>query len=131
MRLTNKRFRVARNATAISAKSSPLGTSFRFTLSTPSKIQILITRSAAGLRRGHSCLAPSAKLTHKHAKSCIRTLRIATLTRSSEPQGADEIAFSGRVGHSPLRPGHYNAVLTAINDGGRSTPVTLIFIVVR
>ena len=83
--LTNKRFRVGKQATAISAKT-PLGTSFRFTLSTAAKLQVTITHTATGLSHGHSCLAPSAKLRRAHAKRCTRTLTVGTLTRASEPR---------------------------------------------
>jgi alpha-tubulin suppressor-like RCC1 family protein len=129
--LTNRRFRVAKKDTAISAKKAPLGTTFRFTLSAPAKLQIAITRSVPGLRRGHSCLAPNAKLRRKHAKRCTRTLTVGTLTRSSEPKGADSIAFSGRIGHRALSPQPYKALLSASNARGRSKPVTLAFVVVR
>jgi hypothetical protein len=130
-RLTNKRFRVAAKATAISARKAPLGTTFRFTLSAAAKLQIVITRSAPGLRHGHSCLAPTAKLKRTHAKHCTRTLTVGTLTRSNEPKGADSIPFSGRIGHRALSPRAYHAVLSASDAGGRSKPVTLAFIVVR
>jgi hypothetical protein len=132
--LTHKRFRVSRQATPISATArtkAPLGTRFRFTLSAAAKLTIAITRSAPGLRRGHSCVAPTAKLRRTHAKRCGRTLRFGTLTRSREPGGADSVAFSGRVGHRPLSPGVYTALLSASNAGGPSKPVTLTFTVVR
>jgi hypothetical protein len=129
--LTNKRFRVAKRTTAILARKAPLGTTFRFTLSAPAKLTITVTRTAPGLRRGHSCLAPTARLKHKHAKRCTRTLTVGTLTRSSEPKGADRIPFSGRIGRRALSPRGYNAVLAASNAAGRSHPVTLSLIIVR
>ncbi len=129
--LTNKRFRVANKDTAVSAKKAPLGTRFRFTLSAVAKLQIRITRSAPGLRHGHSCLAPTAKLKRAHAKHCTRTLTVGTLTRSNEPKGADSIPFSGRIGHRALSPRAYHAVLSASDAGGRSQAVTLAFTVVR
>jgi hypothetical protein len=128
--LTNKRFRVAAKATAISARR-PLGTRFRFTLSAAARLQITITRSAPGLRRGRSCLAPTARLRRGHAKRCSRALTVGTLTRSNEPKGADSVAFSGRIGHRALSPRPYHAVLSASDIGGRSKAVTLGFTVVR
>jgi alpha-tubulin suppressor-like RCC1 family protein len=129
--LTNTRFRVGGHATAISAKKTPVGTIFRFTLSAAAKLRIAITRTAAGLRHGHSCLAPSAKLRRKHARSCTRTLTVYVLTRASQPQGTNSVAFSGRTGRGTLGPRSYLAVLTASNVGGRSKPVSLSFTVVR
>jgi YVTN family beta-propeller protein len=125
--LTNKRFRVARWATAISADKAPLGTDVRFTLSTVAAVQIAITHSVAGLRHGHTCTAPTVALKRSHAKDCIRTLTLGILTRSNEPQGADSVAFSGRIGHRPLSPAAYDAVVQASDAAGRSRPVTLSF----
>jgi YVTN family beta-propeller protein len=129
--LTNRRFRVGRQATAVSAAKAPIGTAFRFTLSAPAKLQIAITRLAPGLRHGRGCLAPTAKLKRAHAKRCTRTLIIGTLTRASEPPGADRVSFSGRIGHRALSPGPYSAALRASNAAGRSKPLTLSFTVLR
>ena len=129
--ITNRRFRVARASTAISAGQAPLGTSFRFTLSGTATVKIKITRLAAGLRHGHSCLAPSAKLKRAHAKHCARTLTLATLTRAGEPVGRDSVPFSGRIGHSPLPAGAYTAVLSASNSAGSSKPATLAFTIIH
>jgi hypothetical protein len=129
--LTNRRFRIGRRATAVAARKMPLGTSFHFTLSASAKLQITISRSTSGLRKGYSCVALTAKLKRAHAKRCTRTLTVGTLTRTSEPKGADSLPFSGRIGHRALSPGTYTAVLSAADAGGRSKPVTLTFVIVR
>ena len=126
--LTNKRFRIARQNTAISARGS-LGTIFRFALSAGAKVEIAITRPAPGLHHGHGCVAPTAKLRHSHAKRCTRALTVGTLTRAKESQGPDSVSFSGRIGHRALRPLAYRAILSASDAGGRSAPVTLAFAV--
>ena len=128
--MTNRRFRVARASTAVSARKAPLGTRFRFTLSAPATVKIRITRTAAGLRHGRSCLAPNARLQREHAKHCTRTLAVVTLTRASEPNGADSVSFSGRIAHTPLPAGAYTALLSASNSAGNSKPVTLAFTIV-
>ena len=130
-RLTNKRFRVGRKRTAISARRAPVGTSFRFTLSAPAKVQVTITRSATGLRRGHTCVAPTSKLRRAHAKRCTRTITVGTLTRAKLRAAADAIPFSGRIGTRALSPRAYKAVLRASDAAGRSQPVVLTFTVVR
>lgn len=129
--LTNKRFRVSKQDTAVSARKAPLGTGFRFTLSAAAKVAIEIVHPAPGLRRGHACVAPTPKLRRAHAKHCSRSLVIGTLVRSSEPAGADSISFSGRIGHRPLHPGAYTALIGASNAGGHSAAVRLSFTVVR
>jgi len=129
--ITNSRFRVAKTSTAISARKAPLGTSFRFTLSAAATVKINITGSAAGLRRGKSCLAPSTKLRRARAKSCTRTLALGSLSRAGEAQGADGVPFSGRIGRRALSPGSYHAILSASNAAGTSKPVTLVFAIVN
>jgi hypothetical protein len=133
VRLTNKRFRVGRSSTATFARlrRAPVGTSFRFKLAAAATVKVTITRSAAGLRRGRRCVAPSAKLRRARARRCTRTIVVGVLTRANMRTGADRIAFSGRIGRRPLRPGAYRAVLRASNAAGRSAPVALTFLVVR
>ena len=47
--------------------------------------------------------------------------------RAGEPGGHDSVAFSGRIGHSPLPAGAYTAVLSASNSAGSSKPAMLAF----
>ena len=137
--MTNRRFRVGRQATAIAAgqdvpkraRKAPLGTRFRFTLSAPAKLQIAIRRRASGLRSGRRCVAPTVTLKRRHAKRCTRTLTVGTLTRARALPGARSLAFSGRIGRRALAPRRYTAVLTASNGAGRSNPVSLAFVIVR
>lgn len=129
--VTNARFRVAVRATAILTRRAPRGTSFRFKLSAPAKVTIQITKTASGLRRGRSCVAPTATLRHKHAKRCRRRLTVGMLTRSHEPTGADRVPFSGRIGTRAVSPGAYIALLRASNTEGSSKPVAVSFTVVK
>jgi len=128
--LTNRRFRVGGKATAVAAAKVPIGTAFHLTLSAAASLQIMITRTAPGLRHGHSCLAPTNELKRAHAERCARTLTLATLTRTGEPKGADSVSFSGRIGQRALPAGAYQAVLSASDAAGRSRPVTLGFTIV-
>jgi hypothetical protein len=127
--LSHARFRVGRKPTALSAARTPFGTEFRFMLSSAAKLQIKITRSVAGVRRGRSCVAPRAGL--RHGRRCTRTITLGVLTRAARAKGAGAVAFSGRLGSRALAPGSYRAVLVASNIGGRSTPRTLRFTVLR
>jgi hypothetical protein len=58
-------------------------------------------------------------------------LKAGTLTRANLPNGADRIAFSGRIGKRALKPGAYRATLSARNAKGKAKPVTLKFSVVK
>jgi PKD repeat protein len=127
--LTRSRFRVARAATAISARRAPPGTAFHFTLNEAAGLTIEIEHSVPGLRSGRHCLAPTASRRREHAKRCTRTVTVATLSRASEKQGADSVPFTGRIGHRPLALGPYTAVLSASSAGLTSAPVTLKFTV--
>jgi hypothetical protein len=100
-------------------------------LSARAKLTIAITRTVAGARHGRRCVAPTQKLRRGHAKRCMRTLTVGTLTRAREPRGADRIAFSASIGHHALLPGAYKALLTATNAAGTSKPVTLSFLIMR
>jgi len=131
--LTHTRFRVAKQPTAVSARTRrklPLGTSFRFTLSEPANVQIVFTRSASGLRSGGHCVAPTPRLKHRRASHCTRTLTVGRLTRAHEGQGADSIAFSGRIGTHALAPRNYWARLTASANGLTSAPSKLALTIV-
>lgn len=130
-RLTHKRFRVAKRATAIAARAVPTGTTFRFALSEPAKLTLSFSRSVAGLRSGRRCMKPSVKLRRARARRCRRTVTVGTLTRAKEPKGSDSIAFSGRIGRKALRPGAYAATLLATAAGLRSSPVKLTLTVLR
>jgi hypothetical protein len=100
-------------------------------LAAPAKLTIAITRRTAGLRKGKKCVAPTGKLRRAHAKRCTRTITAGTLTRANVPAGAGGVVFTGRIGHRPLKPHSYKAVLTASNSAGRSNPAGLSFAIVR
>jgi hypothetical protein len=125
--LTHRRFRVSRASTAISAGFTPRGTTFRFKLSAPANLQIAIRVIQHGLRRGHACVRSTTRLRQAHAKPCTFTRASGTIRRAHEHQGADEIAFSGRIGQAPLALGDYRATLNASNAGGRANAVNLDF----
>lgn len=129
--LSNRRFRVARQATAITARSAPAGTRFRFTMSTAARLQIKIQHISALHRRDAHCVHRNARSKRARAKRCIRSHTVVWLTRAHEAQGPDSVAFSGRIGRRALAPGSYRATLTASGEGGRSQPVSVAFTVLR
>jgi hypothetical protein len=93
-RITPRRFRPRRRATA-----------FRFALSEPADVRIVIRR---------------------------RGRRIGAIGRADRPLGANRIRFSGRLRGRALKPGRYVAVLSATDAAGnRSAPVRVRFRVLR
>lgn len=125
--LTNTRFAVGAARTPISAAAT--GTRFKFTLSEPARVRLAIARRAAGRRRGSRCVAPTRRL--RNAKPCVRIIPAGTLTRTSK-EGANRVAFSGRIESRALKPGRYQASLTA-TDNARNTskPRTVGFRIVK
>ena len=126
------RFRLAKGATAISAKTKrkkkstvPRGATIRFELNEAATVSIVIDRKVAGHRSGKRCLAGKPK---KHGKRCTAVSNSGTLTRHAA--GHDRVSFTGRIGSRPLPPGNYVATLTAVADGLKSTAVQVKFTIV-
>ncbi len=89
------------------------GTTFKYTLSEAATVKIVVTERFPGRRHGRRCVAPTRRL--RNARRCTRIIVKGTLTRTSAA-GANTVAFSGRIGSKPLRPGRYQATLTATNS---------------
>ncbi|MCA1684032.1 MAG: hypothetical protein LC708_02750, partial [Actinobacteria bacterium] len=105
------------------------GTTFRYTLSETARVRIVIARRRTGRREGKRCVAPTRKL--RKARKCVRISVKGTLTRTSD-KGANRVAFSGRIGSKALKPGHYQATLTATDAAkNASKPKTVVFTIVK
>ncbi len=88
-------------------------------------MKIVIARGRTGRRQGKRCFAPARRL--RNAKKCVPLTVRGTLTRTSHP-GANRVGFSGRIGSKALKPGHYQATLTATDAAKRtSKPKTIVF----
>jgi hypothetical protein len=116
--LSPSTFAVASGSTAVSAKRHR-GTRIRFELSEAAKVVATFERKTAGIRSGKRCVAKSRK--HRHGKACTRYVRAGTLTRRSEPAGADAIAFTGRLGKHRLAAGRYRMRLRATDAAGNGS----------
>jgi hypothetical protein len=65
-------------------------------------------------------------------RRCTRVVKQLTLTRRGGRAGVNQVAFSGRVGRLTLKPGSYQASLSARDAAGnRSKAVVVRFTVVR
>jgi hypothetical protein len=128
---THSKFRVGSAPTAITANAReshvPVGTTFHYTLNEPARISIVIVPSAAG-QTHQRCLRKAAS--HGRHGRCKAHVRKWTLTRSGHA-GANAVAFSGRVGQTPLAPGHYTVTITAVASGLTSQTRRLSFTIVR
>jgi len=131
--LTNNMFAVSgdtpRFGRAAKAGRHRKGTTFRYTLSEAATVGIVITQRASGRRRGRRCVAATGR--RRPPRRCTLIVTSGTLTRISH-HGANRVGFSGRIGSKALRPGRYQATLTATNATRQtSTRQTVAFTVVK
>jgi hypothetical protein len=130
---THSTFRVGSARTAIRAaarsRRPPVGTTFRFTLNENADVAVRIDHTAAGLRSGHRCVAPSRRVRASNHRSCTRTVVDGTLQRHGH-LGGNRIAFSGRIGRRALgRGAHRATILAAVGPAtGRSRPLKFVIV---
>lgn len=77
-----------------------------------------------GRREGRTCVAAMKGLLA--ARKCVRAVVRGTLTRKSR-RGMDHVAFSGRIGSTALKPGSYQATLTATDSQDNTSTATTTF----
>jgi len=128
-RMTHRKFAVARGRTrAVAGRRVPRGTKFKFRLSENATSTITIHRMLPGRKKGKRCVKPRRGL----RKRCTRFVRAAKLVRRNTKQGANTVAYTGRIRKKALKPGRYRATLVAKDSAGlRSKPRRLRFRVVR
>ncbi|HEY8867361.1 MAG TPA: PKD domain-containing protein, partial [Solirubrobacteraceae bacterium] len=113
---TRSRFAVGPRPTAITAKSLPRGTTFKYSLSNLATVRIKVERKTTGARVNGRCVKRTSARRHK--PKCTRFVKQGTLTRNNRPAGASRLKFSGRIGSRKLKPGRYRATITAQAAGG-------------
>jgi hypothetical protein len=138
-RVGARRFTVTRTATPADAVASgvPHGTSFTYTLSEAARARLTIARAETGVRVGRACRKRTRKLLaqlkrkKQRVRNCTRYVRVGVLTRTSR-QGANRVAFSGRIGRRALKVARYRTTLVATDGAGNaSAPRNVTFQVVR
>jgi hypothetical protein len=116
-------------AEAPAAARAKRGAAFRYTLSEAARVAIAIHRALPGRRAGRRCVKQTRK--NRRKRRCTRYVRFGAFGVDSLA-GANDHAFSGKIGRRSLRPGHYRATLVATDGGGLSSkPKALKFVVVR
>jgi CSLREA domain-containing protein len=132
--LTNRTFAVdtkgtAETPVASARKKAKKGTAFRYTLSETARVVFTISSRSAGRKVKGKCVAPSRA--NRKSPSCARVKRIGAFAQAAVA-GANTKKFSGRIGRTALKPGSYQAVLSAKDARGNSAKVkTLTFTVVK
>jgi hypothetical protein len=107
-----KRFAVSSKRTALVARAKK-GATIHYTLSEPARVTLTIEL-----------------VTKKKRKIVLKSK--GTLLRSGQ-SGANQLAFSGRIGSKKLSAGSYEIVATAVDAAGNRTakPKTARFTIVR
>ena len=113
-RATPSLFALARASTPVAARVAH-GTRFRYALSEPAQVKLILQRALPGRRSGGRCVASSPRL--REAKRCTRYASVGALRRSGA-KGANAVRFSGRIGKRALRPGRYRALISATDTAG-------------
>jgi hypothetical protein len=131
LRLSNKRFAVARGATPVSARRrAKRGTKVSYRSSEAGGARLRIERRRPGFRRGRRCVAKRPRGVRR-PRRCTRFVRVGTLTRDAKP-GANSVRFSGRIGRRALRRGRYRLTLVVTDAAGNaSKPSRVGFRIVR
>lgn len=122
--MKNKRFRVAKQPTAVNArklKGAPRGSTFLYSLSTAATVRIDIFQRQPGRSVGGKCVKPSPRLRKK--RKCTRSVLKGSITRRAAV-GSNKTPFSGRIGRRALNPGQYQAKISAGNV--KSTSFTIV-----
>jgi hypothetical protein len=129
VRMSRRRFELAQEDIVNTAVEP--GTEFLFTLSAPAEVSVAISRLPRGARYAETCAANAERPPRLRREDCQRTVPVTRLTRCTEPEGKDAVAFSGKVGRRALTPGRYVAVLKARNTGGSSPAAHIEFEITR
>ncbi len=136
VKLTKKKFRVAKKPTTKVAKSkkkrkkrTPKGTRIKFNVDVNASVTIKFQKETKGRKYKGKCRKATRK--NKRKKKCKRYVTTGKLKRRGLEAGAQRIYFSGRIGKKKLKPGKYRALLTAYNNVGASKTVRRGFKVVK
>jgi hypothetical protein len=105
------------------------GTTFRFRISEPASVRIVISKPTAGRRVAKKCRPKTRK--NRHRRKCTYFKTVTTIRRTTLPAGAVAIRFSGKIGKRKLRPGRYRATIIVTDAAGNVSRATVTFKIVR
>ena len=107
-------------------RTTAIGTTIRFNLTTTSTVTIAIAHIVNGRRSHGRCVASA-----RRGRACTLMTPAGTITRRAVRAGQVSFAFSGRIGTKALAPGTYVATVTAKNTvGTRSRAASARFTIV-
>ncbi len=123
------RWRESNRLARISRATTPTGTAFSFSLSEQVTVSFSFARLRGVGQGAHSCLA---KTRENIKRTICDAVAVGTLSFPGH-SGTNNVIFAGRISHTnKLKPGQYALTITAANSSGqRSTPVSLIFTIVK
>jgi hypothetical protein len=128
-RQSTRRWRENKQIARISRARTPTGTTFSFSLNEQATVSFSFDPILGGPRVAHRCLVK----THKTVNGTTCNTVKAGILSFTGHSGTNNVLFAGRISHTnKLKPGQYELTITATNSiGQRSTPVSLIFTIVK
>ncbi len=129
------RWREGNQLAHISRGKTPTGTTFSFSLNEQATVSFSFTQIHGELQSGHSCVATipkNARRKQEVRRESCSAVTAATLSFSGH-SATNNVLFAGWISRtSKLKPGRYKLIIIAANSTGqRSTPVSLIFTIVK
>jgi PKD domain len=115
---------------AVAAKRRRFGSVISYRDSQVARTTFTVQRPQAGLRKGRSCVKPTAKLRRKHARHCTRFVSLGSFARA-DAAGANRFRFAGRIRGRRLSPGSYRLQAVATDAAGAGRPVYGNFRIIR
>ena len=118
-----------RLASLASARKSPVGTTFRFTLNEAAMVRFAFDLLFPERMVNGKCVGQTAR--NRGHKACTRTVSSGSLSFSARA-GVHTLAFQGRLTQtSRLSSGNYTVTITATDAAGQQAAKTLSFTIVN
>jgi hypothetical protein len=110
-------------------KTAPVGTTFSFVLNEQASVSFVFTQQASGRAVGGKCVVQTNG--NRNRPACKRAVTQGTLSFSGH-SGLNRVVFQGSISSAKkLGPGSYTLVISASSAGGRASPRSLSFTIVK
>ncbi len=111
---------------AVISRKAPVGTMFKISLNTSTRVTLTFTQPGSGRKVGGKCVART-----NHDKSKPRCTLTAGALHFNGRAGVNTVRFQGRVSHSRhLKPGTYTMVIKVATPGFAASTKRLTFTIV-
>jgi 6-phosphogluconolactonase len=126
LRISPKRFRVGPPAAGISRKRAPKGSKVSFDLDAAGHVLVRVQLRKSGRLKGKRCFT-----SRKRGKRCTLYVTLKGTVHLTGVEGANSVAFSGRIAGHKLKPGGYRLVVTPYLGTAKAPAARASFTIVR